>query len=253
MSSVTSHESAQGHRPSRVETAPVSSRLQQWEYDYAEPIDGRRRPDDGVGLEEDVHREAMRTRGVHHGRRLGPHDPEGPYREREAIHRVGPYREREAIYDRMAPYRERRTIHDRVRPYREREVIHTRVKLHRKHEEAPLKPRADSTSDTDEDPGVDTYYFDYDPEPVFYSFGELATRENGSPQLGGDGFSDNESGAVVQDDEVSAADATLSPAAYHVLESQYSSDGYEQGHHSVKLTAVLSEKATVSQAMFRWM
>ncbi|KAK4147641.1 uncharacterized protein C8A04DRAFT_24188 [Dichotomopilus funicola] len=236
MDSFARHGYAQGHRSSRVETKPVSSLSQQWEYGYAAPSDGRRRPAEGVGF-EDGHREAMRARDVYHRRPLGTYDPVGPYREREAIHERG--------------------------PYREGEPIHQRVELRRKHEEPPqsrLEPRADSASDTDEsgpriarhtrlrdeDPGVVNYYFDLDPEPVFYSFGELAGRENGSPQLSGDGLSDNESGAAAQDEEVSAADETLSPAAYHVLESQYSSDGYEHGHHSAKLTAVLSERATVS-------
>lgn len=98
-------------------------------------------------------------------------------------------------------------------------------------------------------------YSDFEDENhVFYSFGDLL--QNGSrrdSQLDGS-ISDIESTAAPGEGNEGSLDATeRGAAAYHVLESRYAGDGYEAGHHSAKLTAVLSERATVSQSLFRWM
>ena len=102
--------------------------------------------------------------------------------------------------------------------------------------------------------GHDAYY---DNNSVFYSFtGPESNVRRGSVQGGGSGLSDNESTVAVDEEhEVPEPDAMPvehGAAAYHVLESQYAGDGYEEGHHSVKLTAVLSERAVVPQSLFRW-
>jgi hypothetical protein len=92
---------------------------------------------------------------------------------------------------------------------------------------------------------------------VFYSFTGLESNlHRGSGQGGGLGLSDNESTVAVDEEhdvlEPDAMPVERGAAAYHVLESQYAGDGYEEGHHSVKLTAVLSERAVVPQSLFRW-
>ncbi|KAH6617426.1 hypothetical protein F5144DRAFT_596449 [Chaetomium tenue] len=97
-------------------------------------------------------------------------------------------------------------------------------------------------------------YSDFEDENhVFYSFGDLL--QNGSrrdSQLDGS-ISDIESTVAQGEGNEGSQDATeRGAAAYHVLKSQYAGDGYEAGHHSAKLTAVLSERAAVSQSLFRW-
>lgn len=104
--------------------------------------------------------------------------------------------------------------------------------------------------------GHDGYY---DNNHVFYSFtGPASDGHRGSSHGGGLDLSDNESSmaAAGEEHEVPEPDATAlerGVPAYHILESQYAGDGYEEGHHFVKLTAVLSERATVPQSLFRWM
>lgn len=100
-------------------------------------------------------------------------------------------------------------------------------------------------------------YSDFENENhVFYSFGDLL-RPGGRRDSQVDGsISDIESTAVPDEgnEESPNANATeRGAAAYHVLESQYAGDGYEAGHHSARLTAVLTERAAVSQSLFRWM
>ncbi|KAH6842412.1 hypothetical protein B0I37DRAFT_392979 [Chaetomium sp. MPI-CAGE-AT-0009] len=99
-----------------------------------------------------------------------------------------------------------------------------------------------------------TYSDSDDENHVFYSFGDLLNKGGRrDSQLDGASISDIES--TVAPDEVredSANPTERGAAAYHVLESRYAGDGYEAGHHSVQLTAVLSERAAVSQSLFRW-
>jgi hypothetical protein len=117
-------------------------------------------------------------------------------------------------------------------------------------------------SDSDEDPdryddGLTLH------QPVFYSFGKLSLEGSRDSDLGGGGLSDSESTAGPGNDLEAPAgspdegsmpgDKNHGAAAYHVLESRYIGDGYLRGHHSATLTAILSERATVSQSMFRWM
>ncbi|KAK4043881.1 hypothetical protein C8A01DRAFT_12591, partial [Parachaetomium inaequale] len=108
-----------------------------------------------------------------------------------------------------------------------------------------------------EGPGLVEAYSDVDDDanPVFYSFGESSSSGNRDSHLSGLSLSDNESTVVPEDerDEPDSNSKERPPAAHHVLESEYAGDGYAEGHHSVKLTAVLSERATVPQSLFRWM
>ena len=93
-------------------------------------------------------------------------------------------------------------------------------------------------------------------EPVFYTFGhEMSTGIQGS-DLGGAAMSDDEATEAPADDELEEGNGNSKDGgipAYHILESGYSGDGREEGHHSVKLTAVSSERAAVQQSLFRWM
>jgi hypothetical protein len=101
--------------------------------------------------------------------------------------------------------------------------------------------------------GHDANYY---PNRVFYSFtAPESNGQRGSDHGSGLGLSDNESTVAAEEHEVPEPEAMpveRGAAAYHVLESQYAGDGYEEGHHSVKLTAVLSERAVVPQSLFRW-
>lgn len=104
---------------------------------------------------------------------------------------------------------------------------------------------------THPDPEVDSVEGD----PVFYSFHASSGNGNQDSDLAGMIFPDNESAITDGEDleELISGDAKArGVAAYHVLDSQYAGDGYEEGHHSVNLTAVLSGRAAVSQSMFRW-
>jgi len=92
-------------------------------------------------------------------------------------------------------------------------------------------------------------------DPVFYSFRASLGNGNRDSDLAGMMLSDNESAITDGEDleETTSGDAkTRGVATYHVLESQYAGDGYEEGHHSVSLTAVLSDRAVVPQSMFQW-
>ncbi|KAK4149610.1 hypothetical protein C8A00DRAFT_18724 [Chaetomidium leptoderma] len=110
-----------------------------------------------------------------------------------------------------------------------------------------------------EDWGSDNYTNNRN--PVFYTFGDLASKDNG----GSVGLSDNEFTAVPEEEQEMShgtrqegsapdaiPDANLDAAAYHVLGSNYTGEGYEGGGHSAKLTAILSKRAAVPQSMFRW-
>jgi len=96
--------------------------------------------------------------------------------------------------------------------------------------------------------------------PVFYSFGEVASNGDRESHVSDaestDGTEDERLERVhspyVQE-EALANGSQHSPTAYHVTESRYAGDGYADGHHSAKLTAILSERAAVSRSMFRWM
>ncbi|KAK4246307.1 hypothetical protein C7999DRAFT_15548 [Corynascus novoguineensis] len=95
--------------------------------------------------------------------------------------------------------------------------------------------------------------------PVFYSFGEVASNGDRESHV-----SDTESTDGLEDErlegihspyiqgEALANGSQHGPTAYHVIESRYAGDGYADGHHSAKLTAILSERAAISQSMFRW-
>jgi hypothetical protein len=101
---------------------------------------------------------------------------------------------------------------------------------------------------------VATYSDPEDEDHIFYSFGD-SLRNGGrrDSQLDGS-ISDIESTVVPEEGKEEGPNPTdRGAAAYHVLESQYAGDGYEAGHHSVKLTTVLSDRAAVSQSLFRWM
>ncbi|KAL2148195.1 hypothetical protein VTH82DRAFT_6903 [Thermothelomyces myriococcoides] len=126
--------------------------------------------------------------------------------------------------------------------------------------------------------------------PVFYSFGDMASKEDEEGYLTVSTASDEDSSVTMAEEHSQASQSPLppqppppppppptttttttttttqqqqqgsppgggqrGPAAYHVIESLYAGDGYEGGHHSVKLTAVRSERATISHSMFRWM
>jgi hypothetical protein len=111
-------------------------------------------------------------------------------------------------------------------------------------------------------PGLDVAYSDVDDDtnPVFYSFGEASSSGTRDSHLSGLSLSDNESTVGPEEEreeqEPNSKDPNSKerpPAAYHVLDSQYAGEGYAEGHHSVKVTAVLSERATVPQSLFRWM
>ncbi|KAL2127170.1 hypothetical protein VTI74DRAFT_11210 [Chaetomium olivicolor] len=88
---------------------------------------------------------------------------------------------------------------------------------------------------------------------VFYSFGDsLSDGKQGSDLS--PAVSDTESIGMAEDDQDTADPdvAGRGVPAYHVLESQYDGDGFEEGHHTISLTAVLSERAAVPQSLFRW-
>ena len=117
-------------------------------------------------------------------------------------------------------------------------------------------------SDTDADDRRAEVQYDLgSDQPVFYTFGELSRKGNRDSHPGYDGLSDNESAAVSGDEQEtprSVQQGTSVPsgknhgaaAVHHVLESHYTGDGYENGHHSAELTAILSERAVVPQSMF---
>ncbi|AEO59324.1 hypothetical protein MYCTH_2128378 [Thermothelomyces thermophilus ATCC 42464] len=100
--------------------------------------------------------------------------------------------------------------------------------------------------------------------PVFYSFGDLASREDEYGYLNGENASDDDSTVSPEEEHFEGSPSPVQqqvsppgsnqrgPAAYHVIKSLYAGDGYEGGHHSAKLTAVLSDRAVISQSMFRW-
>lgn len=93
-----------------------------------------------------------------------------------------------------------------------------------------------------------------DENHVFYSFGDSLRNSDGRDSQRDGSISDIESSVVPEEGKEENPNATERGAAtHHVLESQYAGDGYEAGHHSVKVTAVLSERAAISQSLFRWM
>ena len=87
--------------------------------------------------------------------------------------------------------------------------------------------------------------------PVFYSFVPSSAGDGDSKYA--TGFSDTESTAAVEKDQDLPTDPhERGAAAYHVLESRYSSHGFEEGRQTAKLTAVFGDRAQ-PQALFRWM
>jgi hypothetical protein len=154
-------------------------------------------------------------------------------------------------------------LNDRVKRDEERFVVDRREELEFKEDLVLVgdhlrpRPSREHTGLQEALPVWDGHDAYYDNNIVFYSFtGPESNLHRGSGQGSGLGLSDNESTVVVDEEhEVPEPDAMpveTGAAAYHVLESQYAGDGYEEGHHSVKLTAVLSERAVVPQSMFRW-
>ncbi len=100
------------------------------------------------------------------------------------------------------------------------------------------------------------YYLVHE-EPVLYTFGHEPSNGIQGSDLGAAVVSDDDVTDAPVDDELdetgtgSAKDGGI--PAYHILESCYAGDGREEGHDSVKLTAVLSDRAAVQQSLFRWM
>ncbi|KAK3902205.1 hypothetical protein C8A05DRAFT_15710, partial [Staphylotrichum tortipilum] len=94
-------------------------------------------------------------------------------------------------------------------------------------------------------------------EPVFYNtFGHEPSNGIQGSDLGGVVMSDDEAPEAPADEDLEET-GTGDPKdggvyAYHVLESGYAGDGLEEGHHSVNLTAVWSDRAAVQQSLFRW-